>query len=151
MTIHSHWMCHALNLAKKAGENAEVPVGAVLIHQQKILAEGWNQPISLCDPTAHAEIVALRQAAKTLQNYRLPEGCTLYVTLEPCVMCVGALLHARLSYLVYGALDPKAGAVSSQFHLLDCKRFNHAIEWDCGCLADECLQLLQSFFRKRRR
>src|SRR5690242_4539518 len=113
----SHWMQHALMLAERARDAGEVPVGAVIVHQDKILGEGWNQPIGTHDPTAHAEIVALRQAAKIIGNYRILDA-DMYVTLEPCPMCASALVHARLRKLYYGAADPRAGAVSSVINLL---------------------------------
>lgn len=144
-----HWMQYALNLAEKAQAQQEVPVGALLILDNKILGAGWNQPISQNDPTAHAEILALRDAAQKCQNYRLKDT-TLYVTLEPCTMCIGALIHARIKRLVFGALDAKSGAVASQFYLLDTQKFNHTIEWEGGCLSDDCGALLKQFFARRR-
>ena len=139
----------ALELAKKAGDNNEVPVGAVAVLDNTIIGEGFNSPISNCDPTAHAEIIALRQAAKKLNNYRLPET-TLYVTLEPCVMCVGAMLHARIKRLVFGATDPKTGAVISVFKILDEKTLNHRIQYQHGILTNECGKILSAFFKLRR-
>lgn len=145
-----HWMQHALQLAQKAQAQNEVPVGAILISNNQLIAEGWNQPISQNDPTAHAEIIALRLAAEKLQNYRLT-NTTLYVTLEPCVMCTGALIHARIKRLVFGALDPKSGAVASQWHLLDhWQQFNHRVEWEGGCLDGECGGVLKRFFEQKR-
>ncbi|MGE3920375.1 MAG: tRNA adenosine(34) deaminase TadA [Gammaproteobacteria bacterium] len=145
----TYFIKHALTLAKKAADENEVPVGAVLVYENQIIAEGWNQPIQTSDPTAHAEIMALRKGAQQLNNYRL-ENSTLYVTLEPCLMCAGAILNARIKRLVYGAIDPKAGAVVSQFNAFDTGKNNHQVWCDGGLLADECLQLLQDFFEKRR-
>ena len=143
------FMQHALTLAKKAKSANEVPVGAIVVANNEIIGEGFNCPISSCDPTAHAEIIALRQAAQKLNNYRLPEA-TLYVTLEPCVMCVGAMLHARIKRLVFGAADTKTGAVVSVFKLLDEKNSNHRIEHQSGILAIECGKILSDFFKSRR-
>ncbi|MCB1828476.1 MAG: tRNA adenosine(34) deaminase TadA [Coxiellaceae bacterium] len=143
------WIAHALKLAKRAADEDEVPVGAVLVRDNEILGEGWNQPISRHDPTAHAEIQAIRQASFHLSNYRLLDT-TLYVTLEPCVMCVGAIVHARIGRLVYGADDPKAGAVKSQMNLLESSHFNHQLTCSSGLMADECGQLLTQFFEKKR-
>lgn len=144
-----YWMARALSLAQHARAAGEVPVGAVLLLNEEVIGEGWNQPISSNDPTAHAEIVALRAAAKMASNYRLPET-TLYVTLEPCTMCVGALIHARIKRLVFGAPEPKAGAVCSRFHLLDETHFNHVINYQHGVLAAECAQMISDFFQYRR-
>jgi len=143
------FMQHALMLAEKAKSANEVPVGAIVVINDEIIGEGFNCPISTCDPTAHAEIIALRQAAQKLNNYRLPE-VTLYVTLEPCVMCVGAMLHARVKRLVFGASDPKTGAVVSVFKLLDEKNSNHRIEHHGHILAIECGKILSDFFKARR-
>lgn len=144
------WMQYALSLAKKAEQQDEVPVGAILVMDDECIAEGWNKPISSNDPTAHAEIMILRAASEQLQNYRLP-GTTLYVTLEPCMMCVGALIHARVARVVYGATDPKAGAAGSVFELLGTDKLNHKIEITPGVMKDECASLLTSFFQRRRR
>lgn len=144
-----HWMARALALAQQAAARGEVPVGAVLVLDDAIIGEGSNQPISSNDPTAHAEIVALRAAAHAVENYRLPET-TLYVTIEPCTMCVGAMVHARIKRLVFGALEPKAGAVCSRLHLLEGTNFNHAIEYRQGVLADECGRQISDFFQQRR-
>ena len=144
------WMQYALSLAKKAEQQDEVPVGAILVMDDECIAEGWNKPISSNDPTAHAEIMALRAASEQLQNYRLPKT-TLYVTLEPCMMCVGALIHARVARVVYGATDPKAGAAGSVFELLGTDKLNHKIEITRGVMKDECASLLTSFFQRRRR
>lgn len=143
------WMRHALALARQAADAGEVPVGAVLVQAGAVLGEGWNQPILARDPTAHAEIVALRAAARGVDNYRLP-GSTLYVTIEPCAMCAGALVHARVARLVFGAREPRAGAVASNLSLLDAPFLNHRIAWEDGPLAVEAAALLQGFFRARR-
>ncbi len=145
-----YWMNKAIALAQRAERAGEVPVGAVLIREDGCIAEGWNTPISKNDSTAHAEIMALRAASEQLQNYRLP-GATLYVTLEPCVMCAGALIHARVKRVVYGASDPKAGAAGSVFDVLGTNKLNHMIEITAGVLKDECSTLLTSFFQKRRK
>ena len=146
---HEHWMRLALAQAKKARKLDEVPVGAVIVQEGKLVATGFNRPIGSCDPTAHAEIQAIRGAAQTLQNYRLPQ-CTLYVTIEPCAMCVGAIIHARLNCVVFGALEPKAGMVQSQQPLLSSEHFNHSVEVVSGVLADECGALMQEFFQAKR-
>lgn len=138
-----------MRLAQQARQAGEVPVGAVIVSKGQVLSEGWNQPIATSDPTAHAEICALRSATKSVANYRLV-GATMYVTLEPCVMCAGALIHARLDRVVYGASDPKAGAAVSVFEVLGTNRLNHHIEVTGGVLADECGALLSDFFRERR-
>jgi len=143
------WMQHALLLAQKAEQEGEVPVGAVIVYQDEIIGEGWNSPITDQDPTAHAEIKALRGAALTMQNYRLPGTC-LYVTLEPCAMCAGAMIHARIQRLVYGADDPRAGAAGSIFNLLQSSELNHKVELTGNVLSDECGSVLQSFFKARR-
>ena len=143
------WMHHALRLASQAEAQGEVPVGAVLIRGEANIAEGWNQCITLNDPTAHAEICSIRKAGQILGNYRLP-GTTLYVTLEPCVMCVGAMIHARVGRLVFGAYDPKSGAAGSVFPLVPSDKHNHRIEISAGILAAECASVLQDFFKKRR-
>jgi tRNA(adenine34) deaminase len=143
------WMGHALVLAERARQAGEVPVGAVLVRDDVILGEGWNRPISTHDPSAHAEIVALRRAGEKVANYRLP-GTTLYVTLEPCAMCMGAILHARVQRLVFGADDPKRGAVVSALRLSDSDIFNHSVAYTGGVQGDECGQLLFDFFRERR-
>lgn len=142
-------MARALELAERGAALGEVPVGAALVRDDQIIGEGWNQPISGCDPSAHAEIVALRMAAQAVQNYRLP-GSTLYVTLEPCTMCVGAMVHARIQRLVYGAAEPKAGAVESRARLLESDYYNHGIVWQGGVLAEQCSAQLSGFFQQRR-
>jgi tRNA(adenine34) deaminase len=149
VTADEAWMRHALKLARRAQDLGEVPVGALLVQGEDIVAEGWNRPIASHDPSAHAEMVAMREAAAALRNYRLG-GLTLYVTLEPCVMCAGAIIHARIARLVFGASDPKAGAVNSVYDLIANPKLNHKPEWTGGVLADECGALLQEFFRARR-
>jgi tRNA(adenine34) deaminase len=144
------FMHQALALAERAAAAGEVPVGAVLVRDGEVIGEGWNQPIGTHDPTAHAEIVALRTAGQRLGNYRLP-GSTLYVTLEPCVMCAGAIVHARVARVVYGAADPRTGAAGSVFDLLPSdERFNHRAVCEGGVLAEACGALLRDFFRWRR-
>lgn len=140
---------HALLLARRAQRSGEVPVGAVLVHQDRIVGEGWNRPIGTHDPSAHAEMVALRAGAQRVGNYRLADS-TLYVTLEPCVMCAGAIVHARVSRLVFGAWDPKAGAVSSVYDVIAQPRLNHVVTWRGGVMETECGDLLRHFFRERR-
>jgi tRNA(adenine34) deaminase len=142
-------MQHALALARRAADEGEVPVGAVLARGDEILGEGWNQPIRMHDPSAHAEMVAMRAAAQRIGNYRLA-GTTLYVTLEPCVMCAGAIVHARVQRLVFAAFDPKAGAVSSVYDVLSRPRLNHAVLCEGGVLEVEAGSLLREFFRARR-
>lgn len=145
-----HWMAHALALASRAESAGEVPVGAVIVKDGEVLGEGWNTPISTHDPTAHAEIQALRQAGLKLNNYRLC-GATLYVTLEPCPMCAGAIAHARIERVVYGATDPKGGAAGSVFDLLPTDhRFNTSVTVTSGVMAEACGKALSDFFRKRR-
>lgn len=144
------WMQRALELAKRAADEGEVPVGAVLVREGVLIGEGWNCPIRAQDPTAHAEIQALRDAGRRGGNYRLP-GSVLYVTLEPCVMCAGAIIHARIARVIYGAPDPKAGACGSVFALLPSdRRFNHRTEVAGGLLAEAGGALLRDFFRARR-
>ena len=144
-----YWMRRALNLAHHAEYLGEVPIGALLVRDDQLIAEGWNAPIGSCDPSAHAEIVALRRAGQAIGNYRFP-GCTLYVTLEPCVMCVGAMIHARIARLVFGACDPQRGAVSSRVQLADADFFNHRMVHTGGILPQECGALLRTFFRRKR-
>jgi len=143
------WMRHALALAQQAAAQGEVPVGAVLVRDGELISEGYNRPITDHDPSGHAEMLALRTAAKALGNYRLT-GTTLYVTLEPCVMCAGAIVHARVQRLVFGAPDPKAGAVNAVYDVIANPRLNHRVEWTGGVLQDECGQVLRDFFRARR-
>lgn len=147
--IDLHWMRRAYELAQQAQEEGEVPVGAVVTHGTQWIAEGHNRPIKGKDPTAHAEIQAIRAAAKKQKNYRLP-GHTLYVTLEPCAMCAGAIIHARIERVVFGALDPRAGASSSVYDILSKPKLNHVVAVEGGVMADECGQILTDFFRARR-
>jgi tRNA(adenine34) deaminase len=139
----------ALTLAHRAYAQGEVPVGAVAVHEGAVIGKGWNRPISMCDPTSHAEIEALRQASCHLQNYRLP-NCTLYVTMEPCVMCAGAIVLARIERLVFAARDLRFGAVRSKFRLADSELLNHQVRIEEGLLAAEAAELLDTFFRERR-
>ena len=144
------WMRRAVALAERAAAEGEVPVGAVLVTDGKIVGEGWNRPIREHDPSAHAEILALRDAGRRVGNYRLP-GTTLYVTLEPCPMCAGAMIHARVERVVFGATDPKGGACGSVLDLLPSDtRFNHRTKCAGGVLESECGDLLRKFFRSRR-
>ena len=143
------FMHHALELATRAGEDQEVPVGAVVVQDGTVIGEGWNRPISDTDPTSHAEIVAMRAAAVQLHNYRLT-GATLYVTLEPCAMCIGAALNARVTRVVFGAWDPKAGACGSVFDLPREPKMTHRIDVFGGVCSDECSDLLRRFFEARR-
>jgi tRNA(adenine34) deaminase len=143
------WMREALGEARKAEVAGEVPVGAVLLVNEKIIGRGHNQSIRMHDPTAHAEIVALRHGAQSMSNYRLP-GSILVVTIEPCVMCVGAMIQARVEEVVYGATDPKAGALETHFKLGDAPQLNHKIRFTSGILVEECAALLRVFFESRR-
>jgi len=143
------WMTRALELARQAGSEGEVPVGAVLVKDNKLLASAFNQPISLKDPSAHAEILVLRKAASLLENYRLV-GTELFVTIEPCLMCAGALVHSRVKRLVFGAREQKAGAICSHFHALENDCLNHRVEVEEGLLAEDCSALMMEFFKKRR-
>lgn len=142
-------MHEALKLAQHASLQDEVPVGAIVVYDNEVIGKGWNQPIAQNDPSAHAEIIALQTAAKAIQNYRLLNA-TLYVTLEPCIMCVGAMLHARIKKLVFGAYDPKTGAAGTVFNLVSDNRHNHCIEVAGGILEEDCGKLLQAFFQSRR-
>lgn len=142
-------MAYAITLAARGESLGEVPVGAVIIQEGKIIGEGFNQPITSNDPTAHAEVIALRQASRQMQNYRLV-GATIYVTLEPCTMCVGALVHARIARLVFGTTEPKAGAVVSKAQLLDNDYFNHQVLYSGGLLVQQCQHQLSQFFAGRR-
>jgi tRNA(adenine34) deaminase len=139
----------ALRLAQRSATAGEVPVGAVIVCDGAVVGRGWNQTIAACDPTAHAEIIALREAAARVGNYRLPE-CDLYATLEPCAMCAGALVHARIRRLIYGAPDPKAGAAGSVLAVINHPALNHPIQVTAGVLAGRCMEMLQAFFRERR-
>ena len=143
------WMKHALDLAHRAEAEGEVPVGAVVVYKDGLLGEGWNRNIVLNDPTAHAEIVALREAGRRRGNHRLP-GCVLYVTLEPCAMCVSAAIHARLDRIVFGAPDPKTGALGGAYSLPGIHHHNHRLVCEGGLLAEEVGKLLRVFFRARR-
>ncbi|MEI8194400.1 MAG: tRNA adenosine(34) deaminase TadA [Phycisphaerae bacterium] len=157
-TTDEHWMRTALDLARQAADVGEIPVGAIIVHQPRtaagevegiIIGQGFNRREAQCDPTAHAEIVAMRQAGQALRQWRLLD-CTMYVTLEPCPMCAGALVNARLPRLVYGCSDPKAGAVASLYQLCTDSRLNHRVEVVSGLLADEASALLKAFFASRR-
>ncbi|MGR6034990.1 MAG: tRNA adenosine(34) deaminase TadA [Candidatus Nitrosoglobus sp.] len=143
------WMHHALALARHAEEEGEVPVGAVLVQNGEVIGEGWNCPIAANDPTAHAEIQAIRAASHYLNNYRLV-GTTLYVTLEPCAMCAGAIIQARVRRVVFGAFDPKGGAAGSVLNVLPGDRLNHKVESQGGVLAESCGMIISAFFRARR-
>jgi tRNA(adenine34) deaminase len=149
MLNDEHWMMRALELARDAEALGEVPVGAVIVKDDQIIAEGFNQPIASHDASSHAEINALRAAGRVLNNYRLPDT-TLYVTLEPCMMCVGAMIHARVARVVFAASDPKTGALGGAFNLVDAGHHNHVFEVVSGVLANESRELLQGFFRGRR-
>lgn len=143
------YMQRAIQLAKMAALHQEVPVGAVLVLDNKIIGEGWNHPIKAHDPSAHAEIIALRRGAEDIKNYRIVNS-TLYVTLEPCMMCLGAIVHARVQRVIYGASDLKTGVVRSGLNLSESGVFNHQVEYANGLLANECGELLRQFFRERR-
>lgn len=147
--MHEAWMRQALALAARAGESGEVPVGALVVVDGQVVGEGWNQPIATSDPTAHAEIVAMRAAARHVRNYRL-SGATVVVTVEPCLMCVGAMVHARIGTVVYGAPEPRAGALGSAIAAHDTPGLNHRLTTVGGVLADECRALIQRFFKERR-
>ncbi len=142
-------MRYAIRLAQRAEQQGEVPVGAIVVKGGRCIAEGWNIPITSHDPTAHAEVIALRGAGIHVENYRLNDA-TLYVTLEPCVMCMGAMSHARIKRLVFGAYDPKRGAVCNALSLTDASFLNHRISWDGGVLETECSEMLRDFFKARR-
>ncbi len=144
------WMQHALKLAERSREEGEVPVGAVIVKYNQLIAEGWNQPIADHDATAHAEIMAIRAAGKALNNYRLP-NTTLYVTLEPCTMCAGAMIHARIKRVVFGAPDPRTGTAGSAINLFSQPYHNHQIEVEGGVMREACGQILKDFFRERRK
>lgn len=145
----ARFMARALDLAREAQAADEVPVGAVIVKDGAIIGEGWNRPISTSDPTAHAEMIAMRAAAQTLGNYRLLDT-TLYVTLEPCAMCAGAMVHARVKRLVYAATDPRAGAAGSVFNIAQHSALNHRLEIAAGVMAEECSATLRAFFAARR-
>lgn len=145
-----YWMQFAYEQAALAATLEEIPVGAIIVSGNTIIGTGFNTPICAHDPTAHAEIQAIRSACQHLQNYRLPEDSTLYVTLEPCTMCVGALIHARVNRVVFGAIEPKAGSLVSARQLLDSGYYNHKFEFVEGCLKDQCSNQLSDFFKMRR-
>ena len=147
--LDEFWMSFALAEAQQAYRAGEVPIGAVVVMQGEIIGRGRNQPISSCDPTAHAEIIALREAAQKIGNYRLSEA-TIYVTIEPCAMCAGALVNARIKHLVYGAAEARTGAVSSIFQLCSHRSLNHHVEITAGVREADCKQLMQAFFKARR-
>ncbi|MBU0574886.1 MAG: tRNA adenosine(34) deaminase TadA [Proteobacteria bacterium] len=149
MGIDEKWMELALEEAALAREAGEVPVGTVIVRGEELLARAHNRPISLHDPSAHAEILAIRRAAAAANNYRLA-GTTLYVTLEPCIMCAGAIIHARIERLVFGAADPKNGAAVSLYRLFEDRRFNHAVAVTGGVLREACTEILGGFFREKR-
>jgi tRNA(adenine34) deaminase len=150
-TIDLHWMTMAYRLAEQAAEHDEVPVGAVLVNEDnECIGSGWNRPISANDPTAHAEILALREASAAVKNYRLP-NTTLYVTLEPCPMCAGALVHARVARIVIGTMDPRTGSAGSVFNLLDSQALNHRLDITQGVMQEECAKLLRDFFVEKRK
>ncbi len=148
-SVDEHYMRLALEQAQAARSNGEVPVGCVIVQGDLVIARGSNAPIGRCDPTAHAEILAMRDAAAALGNYRIT-GCTLYVTLEPCAMCAGAMVHARLGRLVFGATDPRVGAAGSALNLVQSPAQNHRVEITGNVLAAECAEVLLDFFRSRR-
>ena len=150
MTKDEYWMQKALELARKAEATGEVPVGAVLVKHNELIAEGWNHPITSNDATSHAEIMAMRKAGVILNNYRLIDT-VMYVTLEPCSMCVGAMIHARVAKVVYGASEPRTGALGGAFNLLEASMHNHIFEVTCGVLEKESKALLQNFFQARRK
>lgn len=145
-----YWMQQAYEQAASAASIGEIPVGAIIVSSNQIIGAGFNVPISLNDPTAHAEIQAIRQACQSLQNYRLPDDATLYVTLEPCTMCVGALVHARIKRVVFGAIEPKAGSLVSVRQLLQSGYYNHVFEFEQGCMQEQCSAQLSAFFKMRR-
>lgn len=147
---HEHWMQMAYDQAEMAAQLEEIPVGAVIVSGGTVIGAGFNQPIGLHDPTAHAEIQALRQACAQIENYRLPEDATLYVTLEPCTMCVGALIHARIKHVVFATTEPKAGALVSERKLLNQGYFNHSFSFEQGCMQHQCSAQLSNFFKRRR-
>lgn len=147
---HQKWMEHALMLAERSRAEGEVPVGAVIVKAGELVAEGWNRPIDTRDATAHAEIMAIRNAGHRLNNYRLP-GTTLYVTLEPCTMCAGAIIHARISTLVFGAPDPRTGTAGSAIDLFSQSYHNHRVNVSGGIMREECGQILKTFFKERRK
>lgn len=148
--LDQHWMQLAYEQAAVAAEHAEIPVGAVIVSAGQVIGQGYNCPIQSHDPTAHAEIQALRQACSQIENYRLPTDSTLYVTLEPCTMCVGALIHARIGRVVFATTEPKAGALVSERKLLESGYYNHVFEFQGGCMQEQCAAQLSAFFKMRR-
>ena len=149
MKVDEEWMQHAFQLAKKSKEHDEVPVGAIVVYEDEIIGKGWNQPILSHDPTAHAEMMALKNAGEKIGNYRLPKS-TMYVTLEPCVMCAGAIVHARIARLVYAVDDEKTGACGSVFNVVQTDKLNHRVRIEKGVLEKECRTLIQDFFKEKR-
>jgi len=149
LTVDEQYMRMAIDQAYIAEENGDVPIGCVIVYENRVIAKAYNQREQLHDPTAHAEIIALTQAAEYIGNWRL-HGCTIYVTLEPCPMCAGAMVLGRLDRLVYGTDDPKTGAVKSLYNIVQDDRLNHRLDVTCGVLEDECRKQLQDFFRRRR-
>ncbi|MCJ8512025.1 tRNA adenosine(34) deaminase TadA [Acinetobacter lwoffii] len=145
-----YWMQLAYAQAALAAAQGEIPVGAIIVSQNQIIGQGFNAPISLNDPTAHAEIVALRDACQNIQNYRLPDDAVLYVTLEPCTMCVGALVHSRVSRVVFGAFEAKAGSLVSARQLFETGYYNHVFSFQAGCMQQQCSEQLSAFFKLRR-
>ena len=148
-TTDEHWMQYAIQEAIRAETFDEVPIGAIVVCNNKLIAKAYNSPISSCDPTAHAEITALQQAAKAIGNYRLV-NCELYCTIEPCIMCAGAIIHSRIKRLIFGAIEPKAGAIVSNLNIFKQPQVNHKPEVSFGVLNNQCKQLVSSFFQKRR-
>lgn len=148
--IDEKWMQLAFKQAAFAASIGEIPVGAIIVSQGQVIGQGYNTPIALHDPTAHAEIQALRNACQNIQNYRLPDDATLYVTLEPCTMCVGALIHSRINRVVFAAAEPKAGSLISSRKLLEIGYFNHIFKFEGGCMQAQCSQQLSEFFKMRR-
>lgn len=148
--IDLQWMQLAYLQASKAAELGEIPVGAIIVSQGEVIGQGYNCPISTHDATAHAEIRAIRHACQEFKNYRLPDDATLYVTLEPCTMCVGALIHSRIHRVVFAATEPKAGSLVSARQLLETGYYNHLFEFEGGCMQDQCSKQLSSFFKMRR-
>ena len=145
-----YWMQFAYEQAALAASQDEIPVGAVIVSQGKVIGAGYNAPIKLCDPTAHAEIQALRSACQAIDNYRLPDDATLYVTLDPCTMCVGALIHARIQRVVFATTEPKAGSLVSARQLLENGYYNHKFTFEQGCMQTQCASQLSDFFKRRR-
>lgn len=145
-----YWMQQAIEQAALAALQGEIPVGAIIVSANQVIGQGFNAPISLNDPSAHAEIIALRNACQNIKNYRLPDDAVLYVTLEPCTMCVGALVHSRVSRVVFGASEPKSGSLMSARQLLNTGYYNHVFPFDSGCMQTECSEQLSAFFKMRR-